>query len=117
MVVIASMYEAIVAQSVSRFDGSRAQALIPKRFRPHRPAGWAMPSGATWVSRVPEFGGEGGEQPDASHMDGGGMQQAPTVDAGGLSSERAGRSWGGKTGAGYKGIARRGGWLAGGLGG
>ena len=51
-----------------------------------------MPSGATWVSRVPEFGGDGGEQPDASHMDSGGMEQAPTVDADGLSSERAGRS-------------------------
>ena len=51
-----------------------------------------MPSGATWVSRVPEFGGEEGEQPDASHMDSGGMEQAPTVDADGLSSERAGRS-------------------------
>ena len=51
-----------------------------------------MPSGATWVSRVPEFGGEGGEQPDASHMDSGGMEEAPTVDADGLSSERAGRS-------------------------
>ena len=58
MVVIAAMYEAIGAQLLACFDGSRAQALIPKRIRPHRPAGWAMPSSTTWVGRVPEFGGE-----------------------------------------------------------
>ena len=28
-----------------------------------------MPSSATWVSRVPEFGGEGEEHQDASHME------------------------------------------------
>ena len=51
-----------------------------------------MPSSATWVSRVPEFGGEGDEQQDASHMDSGGMEQAPAVDAGGPSAEGSGRS-------------------------
>ena len=51
-----------------------------------------MPTSATWVSRVPEFGNQEHEHDNASHMDSGGVEQAPTVDAGGPSSEWSGRS-------------------------
>ena len=41
-----------------------------------------MPSSATWVSRLPEFGGEEEEHDNASHMDDGGIGPVLTVDAG-----------------------------------
>ena len=49
-------------------------------------------SSGTWVSRVPEFGSEEAEHNNASHMEDGGVENAPTVDAGGLGSVWSGRS-------------------------
>ena len=44
------------------------------------------------MSRVPEFGNREDERENASHMEDGGVEQAPTVDAGGPSSEWLDRS-------------------------